>query len=528
MKLTTAEQMRGLDRKAIEERHISSVDLMERAAQAICTGALELIADQPGRRRAAVFCGSGNNGGDGIAAARLLFLAGVRVRTFLVGRYEKLTPDALEMTGRLSECGVELEPFDPEDDGQRAWVLRSDVLIDALFGVGLSREIEQASSYGEAVALLNEAPGKVVSADIPSGVCADSGSVLGMAVKADRTITFTLPKIGHYAGDGGVLSGEVLVRDIGIPTDLVRGLRCAAQTAEGSFAHAALPPRKPDGHKGDFGKVLVVGGSVGFTGAPYLAAEAAMRTGCGLVSLGVPESIWKVEASRCISTMPFPLNDHQSFTKNTGETFGLRCAGSGTGIGAVPGCDASGAGTAAGDTWAGSVGRGRHKRAGGAYGCVGCQKGPSHDSHTARWGICTNRRGPVCRTAGGCRCVCREPWLHFGPEGIPDADGSSPGKCTGEYHRQFGTCKRGERRHSHRDHCLPAGAGGHTGPSGSRRRLSPRESWRSDGVPADGVRHDAGGCRRHSAGGDRHHFVRKRKYGNGRLFRCTNGRFVYQ
>lgn len=310
MKLTTAEQMRGLDRKAIEERHISSVDLMERAAQAICTGALELIADQPGRRRAAVFCGSGNNGGDGIAAARLLFLAGVRVRTFLVGRYEKLTPDALEMTGRLSECGVELEPFDPEDDGQRAWVLRSDVLIDALFGVGLSREIEQASSYGEAVALLNEAPGKVVSADIPSGVCADSGSVLGMAVKADRTITFTLPKIGHYAGDGGVLSGEVLVRDIGIPTDLVRGLRCAAQTVEGSFAHAALPPRKPDGHKGDFGKVLVVGGSVGFTGAPYLAAEAAMRTGCGLVSLGVPESIWKVEASRCISTMPFPLHDH--------------------------------------------------------------------------------------------------------------------------------------------------------------------------------------------------------------------------
>lgn len=310
MKLTTTAQMRELDRTAIEERHISSVDLMERAAQAICTGALELLADRAGRRRAAVFCGSGNNGGDGIAAAMLLFLAGVRVRAFLVGRYEKLTPDALEMTGRLSECGVELEPFDPEDKGQRAWTLCSDILIDALFGVGLSREIEPSSLYGRAVALLNEAPGKVVSADIPSGVSADSGSVLGMAVKADRTITFTLPKIGHYVGDGGVLSGEVLVRGIGIPIDLVNELCCTVQTAENPFAHAAIPPRKPDGHKGNFGKVLVVGGSVGFTGAPYLTAEAAMRTGCGLVYLGVPASIWKVEASRCISTMPFPLNDH--------------------------------------------------------------------------------------------------------------------------------------------------------------------------------------------------------------------------
>ena len=141
MKLTTSAQMRELDRIAIEERGIPSIDLMERAAAAVAAASLELLPDRPGRCTAAVLCGAGNNGGDGIGAARHLFLKGVRVRALLVGAYEKLTPDALEETRRLSECGVELEPFDPENAGQRASVLGADVRVDALFGVGLSRPI---------------------------------------------------------------------------------------------------------------------------------------------------------------------------------------------------------------------------------------------------------------------------------------------------------------------------------------------------------------------------------------------------
>ena len=156
MKLATAEQMKELDRRAIRERGIPSIDLMERAAEGIRDAALALLPDKPGRCRAAVLCGSGNNGGDGIACARLLFLSGVRVRVFLAGEYAKLTPDALEETGRLSECGVELEAFDPGDPRQRSWVLRSHVLIDALFGVGLSREIAPDSTFGAAAALINE------------------------------------------------------------------------------------------------------------------------------------------------------------------------------------------------------------------------------------------------------------------------------------------------------------------------------------------------------------------------------------
>ena len=311
MKLASAAQMKELDRQAIEERHIPSIDLMERAAEALARGALSLLPEKPGKCRAAVFCGSGNNGGDGIGAARYLFLAGVKVRAFLVGSYDKMTPDALEETRRLSECGVALELFDRESDDQRRWAMTSHVMVDALFGVGLSREIRADSDHAAAISWMNDSRGAVAAADIPSGVAADTGKVLGMAVKADKTITFTLPKLGHWVGQGGVDSGEVTVADIGIPADLTAGLICPVQTVEPDFLRASLPPRKTDGHKGNFGKLLVVGGAVGYTGAPYLAAAGAVRSGCGLVYLGVPESIWQVEAAKCVSAMPFPLPDRK-------------------------------------------------------------------------------------------------------------------------------------------------------------------------------------------------------------------------
>lgn len=309
MKLAASSQMKELDRRAIQDRNIPSIDLMERAAAGVAEAALDLLPVRPGRARVSVLCGAGNNGGDGIAAARLLFLRGVSVRVFLVGSYARLTPDALEETRRLSECGVELEPFDRDRKDQADWIAASHVLVDAIFGVGLSRPIDPESDFAAAVAMVNKSSGKVVAADIASGVAADTGSVLGCAAKADRTITFTLPKVGQFVGDGALLSGRVEIRDIGIPGDLVRETVCRAQTVERDFVRWAVPPRKPDGHKGDFGKLLIVGGAAGYTGAPYLAASAAVRSGCGLVYLGVPESIWEIETVRCVSAMPFPLAD---------------------------------------------------------------------------------------------------------------------------------------------------------------------------------------------------------------------------
>lgn len=144
MKLATAKKMQEMDRQAIEVHHIPSIELMERAAEGICAAVLQSLEGRQLKKcHLAVLCGAGNNGGDGIAAARLLFLEGLKVRVFLVGDYEKLTPDALTMVGLLSECGVELEPFDIEDQRQRNWTLRSDVVVDALFGVGLSRKLDR-------------------------------------------------------------------------------------------------------------------------------------------------------------------------------------------------------------------------------------------------------------------------------------------------------------------------------------------------------------------------------------------------
>ena len=313
MKLATAAQIRELDRQAIEDLGIPSIDLMERAAEGIVKAVLELLPDRPSKCKVAVFCGAGNNGGDGIAAARMLFMKGVRVRVFQVGSFERMTLDALEETRRLSECGVDLELYTPEDLSQSAWARNSHVLIDSIFGVGLSREIAEESLFASAIHLINECSGSVVSADIASGLSADSGKALGCAVKADKTITFTFKKIGQAIGEGALLSGEVVVWDIGIPDELKEGTVCSVKTVESDDAAAVLPKRKVDGHKGNFGKLLVVGGSVGYTGAPYLTTSAAVRSGCGLVFLGVPESIWAVEAAKCVSSMPFPLpekSDH--------------------------------------------------------------------------------------------------------------------------------------------------------------------------------------------------------------------------
>jgi len=307
MKLATAAQMRETDRKAIEERGIPSIDLMERAAAGVAAVALEALPEKPARCRAAVFCGSGNNGGDGIAAARMLFLKGVKVRVFLVGSYEKLTPDALEETRRLSECGVELEAFDPENREQRKWAWNADVIIDAIFGFGLSREIAADSVYAAAIRLINQSTAYVVAADIASGIETDTGRILGCAAKADKTITFTAKKVGQAVGDGYLYSGDVVVHDIGIPKDIVEEISGAVQTVEEDFVWEAIPGRKVDGHKGTFGKLLIVGGAVGYTGAPYLTASTAVHSGCGLVYLGVPGCIWSIEAMKCVSAMPFPL-----------------------------------------------------------------------------------------------------------------------------------------------------------------------------------------------------------------------------
>ena len=300
MRLYTAAQARELDRRTIEEHGVPSLTLMENAAAALAEKAAE-IAKKP---NAAVFCGSGNNGGDGIAAARLLKGKGFTVRAFLVGSREKLTPDSRAMEERLKACGLTLEDW-TNDDKQKAFTEDSGVVIDALLGTGLNSPVR--GRYTEVIRWLNGLGRPIVSADVPSGVSADTGAVLGEAIDADATVTFGGPKVGQFVEPGCIKAGALTVADIGILPDTEINGTVKSFAFTGENARQTLPKRPPLSHKGDYGKLLLLGGSVGFTGAPWLAAEAAVRSGAGLVYLGVPEDIYSIEAVKCVEAMPFPV-----------------------------------------------------------------------------------------------------------------------------------------------------------------------------------------------------------------------------
>ena len=296
MQLSDARTMRDADNRAIHALGIPSTLLMRNAAAALARGAQEYLGE---KRSAVVVCGTGNNGGDGVAAAAWLLGRGAAVRAFLVGDREKMTADTREMERRLQELGGQLEPFGPET--LTAALSEADVAIDALFGIGLSRPLTGAAL--EAVQRLNAAGVPVVSADIASGVSADTGEILGDAVRAARTVTFSMAKPGHFAAPGCICRGELDVAPIGIPGELLKSCGVSAVTR----ADVHLPARDPLSHKGDFGRLLIVGGSVGYTGAPSLCAMAALRAGAGLVSLGVPEPIYTITAVKNTEAMPFPL-----------------------------------------------------------------------------------------------------------------------------------------------------------------------------------------------------------------------------
>ncbi|MDR2664822.1 MAG: NAD(P)H-hydrate dehydratase [Oscillospiraceae bacterium] len=300
MKLAGCALSRELDRYAIDELGIDSVELMARAGEHVAAAALDLLPS--GGRRAAVICGSGNNGGDGMAAAAGLLRRGIETRVFLVAPRGKMTSDTAEMERRLRELGARAEELDGSP-GAREYILSCGVIIDAIFGIGLRAELSGRAL--SAAQLINSSEAGIVSADIPSGVSADTGSVPGTAVRADITVTFTLAKPGHYLPPGCTYCGDVRVRDIGIPDDVARSAATALFTVEEE--DITLPARERVSHKGDYGRDLIFAGSVGYTGAPVLAARAATRLGAGLVCVGVPQTVYGIVAAKCEGEMAFPL-----------------------------------------------------------------------------------------------------------------------------------------------------------------------------------------------------------------------------
>jgi len=301
MKLVTVEQIREIDRIAIEDLGIPGTTLMAKAAEHIAKAAMEHI---PPDGCVAVFCGTGNNGGDGIGAAAYLREKGVSVRVFLIGDESKLTPDTEEMNKYLNSLGGSLEHYLPSAD-LVDYVSECSVVIDAIFGIGLNSNLHEDAL--SAVSVINSSHSFVIAADIPSGVHANTGAILGDAVKADITITFSLAKPGHFIEPGCIYCGKLHVCEIGIPRNVLDNTVSHMYAAMRSDIH--LPRRRRDTHKGDYGRMLIVAGSVGLTGAPALSARSATKMGTGLVTLGVPKSIYDIMAVKLDEEMPFPLPD---------------------------------------------------------------------------------------------------------------------------------------------------------------------------------------------------------------------------
>lgn len=297
MQLSNCEKMRAADFAAINDYGIPSTLLMTNAASHLVSAALDILNENSS---IVIFCGSGNNGGDGVAAAFMLKKLGYTVSAYLIGARDKMTADTLEMERRLIEYGGALIDFCAENF---AFPENCGVIIDAMFGIGLNSPLRGKGL--DATKLINAAKIPVISADIPSGVSADSGAVLGEAVKADITVTFSMAKPAHFVEPGCVYCGEVRVRDIGIPTALLGSAAIDAGVIQSD--DMLLPKRSPLSHKYTYGRCLIIGGSVGYTGAVSLCSRAAVKSGAGVVFTGVPQSIYNIVAIKNDEAVVFPL-----------------------------------------------------------------------------------------------------------------------------------------------------------------------------------------------------------------------------
>lgn len=290
MRVLNSAQMREADRRTIEDIGIPSLVLMENAGRQV-VAAMETIHSDLLERQVAVLCGRGNNGGDGFVIARTLLQRGIDVSVFLLGRVADVRGDArtnLEILGRLGLTVIEVA------DGQ-AWELHfselsdCNLIVDAIFGTGLNAPI--AGLIQTVVADVNASGIPVVSVDLPSGLSANSAEPIGDSIEAGVTVTIAAPKLPLVLPPAETRAGDVVIADIGIPAAILESLdgpRVALLTKPAM--RELISPRTADTHKGDYGRVLVVAGSPGKTGAANLAAQGALRSGAGLVTVATPLS----------------------------------------------------------------------------------------------------------------------------------------------------------------------------------------------------------------------------------------------
>lgn len=291
--LYTAAQTRELDRCAIQDHKIPGIVLMSRAASAAFDALLQAWPDPECIQ---VLCGTGNNGGDGFLIADLAQKRGIPVNVLQLGDPAKIGGDALLARNQALANGVRIEPFEP------IYLLQEGVIVDAMLGTGLGDEVRGV--YREAIAAVNDSSAPVLAVDIPSGLCSDTGRVLGLAVEADLTVTFIGLKRGLFTLAAADYTGAIEFNDLAVPAEVYSQVDSDTYRLELESLLERLPARPATAHKGLYGRVLVVGGDHGMAGAAALAAEAALRCGAGLVQVATrPEHVAAIVA-RTPEAMP--------------------------------------------------------------------------------------------------------------------------------------------------------------------------------------------------------------------------------
>ena len=312
MKIVTAHQMRELDRRTIHEAGVPGKTLMERAGAGVVSAMEDTFGALKGKT-VTIFCGKGNNGGDGFVVARLLRQKRCAVQVCLLGRTNDLKGDAKLMYQRFVRGAGRAKVLStPAPDHVHRLIRDSHVLVDALLGTGTSSPV--TGPYLEAIQAMNASEASIVAVDLPSGIDADTGDTLGTAVEADLTVTLGNPKLGLFLGAGIDHAGRVHCVDIGIPNQYVEDLRLPIEMLTPATIRPWLPKRQASSHKGTFGHAGIIAGSSGKSGAAALAAKAALRAGAGLVTVGTPSSVEASVTSGIPEVMTLPLPETTAHT----------------------------------------------------------------------------------------------------------------------------------------------------------------------------------------------------------------------
>jgi ADP-dependent NAD(P)H-hydrate dehydratase / NAD(P)H-hydrate epimerase len=308
MIVVTAAEMREMDRLTIQKYGVPSLTLMERAGEGIAQAVIERYGSNA-KKGVLVVAGKGNNGGDGLVAARLLKKKRFPCEVALLAQRNELSPDASDNLRAYQKIKGKLGEIDANRLSLLSqWIGKNGLIVDAILGTGMKNDVR--GLFAEAIKMINASVQPVVAVDIPSGLDTDRGTPLGVAIQAELTVALGYPKLGEVIYPGVNYVGDLVVADIGIAAEAVVEVAPKIELLDRETVRRLVPRRAPDTHKGTYGHVLVVAGSRGKTGAAILACRAAMRTGAGLVTLAAPRSLNNIFAGSLVEVMTEPLRDN--------------------------------------------------------------------------------------------------------------------------------------------------------------------------------------------------------------------------